>query len=85
MKSADASAAVTFLKLSCNNLLPEHASAIVQHLTCFSSLVNIDISSNRQLSDSGLEAFLSALSGKLTSHLIACAHISLMLLCCSMS
>jgi hypothetical protein len=70
MKPADACAAVNCIRLSCNNLLHEHITSMVQHLAYFSSLVQIDVSSNPRLSNSGLATLLSAFSGMLKFHLI---------------
>jgi hypothetical protein len=59
---------VSCLDLSFNNLVHEHVTSMAPHLAHFSSLVEIDVSNNPQLGDTGLAAFLFAFTGMLIWH-----------------
>jgi hypothetical protein len=66
IQHSEASAAASFLGLSYNNLCYQDLTSLLQLLTQFSSLKNLDISNNPELGDAGVLSILSALTGTCT-------------------
>ncbi len=71
---AAAAACVTAVNMSLNHLLPHQMPALVEQLSKFPALKQLDVSANPNLRSIGAAVILSALSGKILS--VACSALS---------